>query len=285
MSNKIDFYKNLAPYLECKDYTVSGETYQVQINKEYDMLVTTPVPKRLGDYYESEAYISHTDAKKSLLDKVYQAVKKIALKKKLKLINSFNLSDKTVLDIGAGTGDFLKVCQNNTWKVQGVEPNLNARKIALEKGIQLQETLEQLSNKKFDIITLWHVLEHVEHLQDYIKTLKSLLKENGRIIVAVPNYKSFDANYYTNYWAAFDVPRHLWHFSKTSIIKLFGNEKMTVATILPMKFDAFYVALLSEKYKHGSAKPLTAFFKGLTSNIKAARSGEYSSLIYIIKHN
>lgn len=127
MAKEKDFYKNLHPFLSCKDHTVSGEVYQVMINNEYDMLVTNPVPENVADYYKSEDYISHTDSKKSLLDKVYQAVKNITLKRKLKLINSFETSAKNILDVGAGTGDFLKVCKRNSWKVSGIEPSVDAR--------------------------------------------------------------------------------------------------------------------------------------------------------------
>lgn len=285
MSGKIDFYKDLQTFLTCRDYTVSGELYQVKLNKEFDMLVTTPVPKNLGEYYKSEDYISHTDAKDSLFDKAYHFVKTITLKRKLKLINSFSQTSKTILDVGAGTGEFLKVCQDNSWEVFGTEPDLDARKIAKNKGINLQENLSKINSQKFDIITLWHVLEHVENLQEYIKSLKELLKVDGKIIIAVPNYKSFDATSYNEFWAAFDVPRHLWHFSQISISKLFNKENMFVEKTLPMKFDSFYVSLLSEKYKHGKMKLLSAFRKGLLSNLKAKNTGDYSSLIYIIKHN
>jgi len=285
MSDKIDFYKDLQTFLTCNDYTVSGELYQVKLNKEFDMLVTTPVPKNLGEYYKSEDYISHTDAKDSLFDKAYHFVKTITLKRKLKLINSLSQTSKTILDVGAGTGEFLKVCQDNSWEVFGTEPDLDARKIAKNKGINLQENLSKINSQKFDIITLWHVLEHVENLQEYIKSLKELLKVDGKIIIAVPNYKSFDATSYNEFWAAFDVPRHLWHFSQTSISKLFNKENMVVEKTLPMKFDSFYVSLLSEKYKHGKMKLLSAFRKGLLSNLKAKNTGDYSSLIYIIKYN
>lgn len=285
MSGKIDFYKDLQTFLTCRDYSVSGELYQVKLNKEFDMLVTTPVPKNLGKYYKSEDYISHTDAKDSLFDKAYHFVKTITLKRKLKLINSFSQTSKTILDVGAGTGEFLKVCQDNSWEVFGTEPDLDARKIAKNKGINLQENLSKINSQKFDIITLWHVLEHVENLQEYIKSLKELLKVDGKIIIAVPNYKSFDATSYNEFWAAFDVPRHLWHFSQISISKLFNKENMFVEKTLPMKFDSFYVSLLSEKYKHGKMKLLSAFRKGLLSNLKAKNTGDYSSLIYIIKHN
>ena len=283
MNKKIDFYKNLEPYLECKDYTVSGEIYQVKKNSEFDMLVTVPVPENLGDYYKSEDYISHTDSKKSVLDKVYQSVKNITLKRKLKLINSFGTSTKNILDVGAGTGDFLKVCKDNSWNVFGTEPDLDARNIAAKKEIILHEDLSKIKNSKFDVITLWHVLEHVENLQEYISELENLLSENGRLIIAVPNYKSYDAKYYKQHWAAFDVPRHLWHFSQTSISKLFSEVGMIVEKILPMKFDAYYVSLLSEKYKSGKMNPVKSFQKGFTSNLKAKDTNEYSSLIYVLK--
>lgn len=283
MNKKIDFYKNLEPFLECKDYTVSGEIYQVKKNTEFDMLVTVPVPKNLGDYYKSENYISHTDSKKSVLDKVYQSVKNITLKRKLKLINSFGTSTKNILDVGAGTGDFLKVCKDNSWNVFGTEPNVDARNIAAKKGVMLHEDLSKIKNSKFDVITLWHVLEHVENLQEYISELENLLAENGRLIIAVPNYKSYDANYYKEHWAAFDVPRHLWHFSQTSISKLFSEVQMTVEKTLPMKFDSYYVSLLSEKYKSGKMNPIKSFQRGFSSNLRAKDTNEYSSLIYVLK--
>jgi 2-polyprenyl-3-methyl-5-hydroxy-6-metoxy-1,4-benzoquinol methylase len=283
MSKKINFYKDLQPFLKCKDYTVSNEKYQVMFNKEFEMLVTTPVPKNLADYYKSEDYISHTDSKKSLFDKIYQVVKNITLKRKLKLINSFETTSKNILDVGAGTGDFLKVCKNNSWNVFGTEPDLGARNIAAKKEITLQKDLLKFTNQKFDVITLWHVLEHVENLQDYISTLNNLLSENGKLIIAVPNYKSYDAKYYNQFWAAFDVPRHLWHFSQSSIAILFGQVNLKVEKTLPMKFDAYYVSLLSEKYKSGKMKPVSAFYKGCVSNFKANNSGEYSSLIYVLK--
>jgi 2-polyprenyl-3-methyl-5-hydroxy-6-metoxy-1,4-benzoquinol methylase len=283
MTEEKDFYQNLQPFLSCKDHTVSGEVYKVMINKEYDMLVTTPVPKNLASYYKSENYISHTDSKKSLLDKVYQIVKNTTLKRKLKLIDSFKTSSKNILDVGSGTGDFLKVCKNNSWNVFGVEPNLDARNIAAKKGITLQENLSELKNIQFDVITLWHVLEHVEDLSAYISILNKLLCKDGKLLIAVPNFKSEDANYYKEFWAAFDVPRHLWHFSQTSIFKLFSSENMIVEKITPMKFDAYYVSLLSEKYKSGKMNPIKSFYRGFVSNLKAKRSKEYSSLTYVLK--
>lgn len=283
MEHEKELYDNLKPFLNCTDFTVSNEGFEVMLNKKYKMLVTSPVPTSLEEYYKSDAYISHTDSKKTFFDKIYQTVKNSSLKRKLGLINSFKNSDKTILDVGAGTGDFLKICKNNKWKVTGVEPNLAARKNAEKKGVHLKESLLEIKSQKFDVITLWHVLEHVENLKDYIFTLKQLLKEEGRLVIAVPNYKSYDANFYKEFWAAFDVPRHLWHFSQFSIHKLFNEAQMNVEQILPLKFDSYYVSLLSEKYKFGKMKPISAFFRGFISNFKAKTTSEYSSLIYVIK--
>ncbi|SEC42583.1 Methyltransferase domain-containing protein [Tenacibaculum sp. MAR_2009_124] len=283
MNEEKDLYKNLTPYLNCIDYTVSNESYEVMYNEQLDMLVTSPLPKDLHNYYKSDNYISHTDSKKSLIDKIYQIVKKYSLNKKLKLINSFNSKNKTLLDIGAGTGHFINVCHQNGWTVNGVEPSEDARAIAKKNGTHLNESIEQLSGKKYDVISLWHVLEHVTNIHEYIKDIKKLLTENGTLIIAVPNYKSYDANYYKQYWAAYDVPRHVWHFSKKSIHKIFNFHHMKVSKILPMKFDSFYVSLLSEKYKTGKMNPFKAFYIGLKSNLKAKTENNYSSLIFLIK--
>ena len=135
------------------------------------------------------------------------------LKKKLGLLNLQNTSEKSVLDIGAGTGDFLALAKQKKWKISGVEPNLKARNLAKEKGVILHDSLEDVENQ-FGIITLWHVLEHLPNLESQIKTIKSLLHQDGSLIIAVPNFKSFDASYYKEFWAAYDVPRHLWHFRR-----------------------------------------------------------------------
>jgi 2-polyprenyl-3-methyl-5-hydroxy-6-metoxy-1,4-benzoquinol methylase len=280
--------KNKSTYLTVKDHSVSGEEFQLIFNEELDMLETFPQPKaeKLSDYYESEDYISHTDTKRNLLEYVYHSVRKIALKKKLKLINSFNSETKSLLDIGCGTGDFLETALNANWTITGIEPNAQARAIANSKtnnAVFQTEYLHQLNPNSFDVITLWHVLEHLPDLEHQIKLVKSLLKPNGTLVIAVPNYKSYDALHYKNFWAAYDVPRHLWHFSKTAISELVKKENMKLVQTLPMMFDAYYVSLLSEKYKSGWMNPFKAFWIGWHSNYGARRSQEYSSHIYIIK--
>ena len=284
--------KNLKLFLSCKDYTVSRETFNLFLDEKTDLLVTLPRPsdQELPGYYESEDYISHTDSKTSLMDSVYQMIKNYSLKKKLKMINGLNEQKGLILDIGCGTGDFLATCEKDGWSIKGIEPNEKARQLAqrkIKKGDLISHDIDSLleSNKGlFDVITMWHVLEHVPNLMEYIEQLKGLLKPNGCLVVAVPNFKSYDANYYKEHWAAFDVPRHLWHFSEASIKNIFGRFNFKVVKILPMIFDSFYVSLLSEKYKTGKSNLLSAFKVGLVSNLKAKSSNQYSSLIYLIKN-
>ena len=206
----------------------------------------------------------------------------------MNLINAFASEEKVLLDIGCGTGDFLETAQQNKWQVSGIEPNEKARQIANKKTNQsVYETkdLSKFAHNSFDVITLWHVLEHLPNLEDHIETFKKLLKPNGTLVIAVPNYNSFDAKYYKQFWAAYDVPRHLWHFNQTSISKLVATQSFLVEKVKPMWFDAFYVSMLSEKYKSGKINPIKGFFIGLRSNMKALRSKEASSLIYIIKND
>ncbi len=273
-------------FIECKDHTVSGETFQLLHDKKYDMLITSPKPEvnDLAKYYESEDYISHTDAKRSLFEKMYHFVKEYALRKKVKLIFDLNKKTGSLLDIGAGTGDFLIAAKNKGWDAKGVEPSDQAKKLAKQKGVDLITKTSELQSKSVDVITMWHVLEHVPDIMNQLIELKRLVKENGYIIIAVPNYKSYDASYYKSFWAAYDVPRHLWHFSKKSIESLFKEHDLVLEKTLPMKFDSFYVSLLSEKYKKGKMNFLNAFWIGLRSNYKGKKSGEYSSHIYILKN-
>lgn len=277
------------PYLKVIDHTVSGETFQLVHDQKMDYLETMPKPsaEKLPAYYKSEDYISHTNAKRNLFEKVYHQIRTISLKKKLRLINSFKSEEKHLLDVGCGTGSFLNTAQNNGWHVYGVEPDAQARAIANEmtnNKVFNVEQLLQFDDHSFDVITLWHVLEHLPNLDEQISVLKRLLKSNGILLIAVPNYKSYDAMVYKNFWAAYDVPRHLWHFSQTAIKRLFGKVQMKVVETHPMIFDAFYVSLLSEKHKNNSMNIIRAFGVGLRSNLKAKRSGEYSSLIYVIKN-
>ncbi|MFC4816312.1 class I SAM-dependent methyltransferase [Flavobacterium sp. GCM10023249] len=279
-------FSNQNVYIKVKDHSVSGEKFELLLDEELQLLKTHPQPEleNLGKYYESEDYISHTDAKRSLFEKMYHWVKIYSLNKKVSLLNSLHHEKGSLLDIGAGTGDFLVTAKANGWQITGIEPNENAKKLAVSKGVSFENSIESIENQQFDVITMWHVLEHVPNVEHQIQQLKRLLKPNGTIIIAVPNFKSYDATYYGEFWAAYDVPRHLWHFSKTSIEKLFAKENLKLVKVLPMVFDSFYVALLSEKYKNGKMNFLRAFWVGFCSNWKANVSKEYSSHIYLLKN-
>ncbi|MCO4292758.1 class I SAM-dependent methyltransferase [Solitalea sp. MAHUQ-68] len=276
----------LTEFITATDYTVSGKEFSIKIDEATGLLVTTPRPEEsdLGKYYESKDYISHTDGNKSLFEKVYNQVRNYSLKKKLKLVESKH-AKATLLDIGCGTGAFLQTCKNAGWKVSGVEPGEKARTLAqfkVNENISPSLFDAGLNDKKFDVITMWHVLEHVPDLNQTIERLKQLLTSTGILIVAVPNYNSYDALHYGRFWAAYDVPRHLYHFSQQSIKEVFGNHGFGLTETKPMIFDSFYVSLLSEQYKTGRKKWFSAFLMGLESNIKAQQTGEYSSLIYIL---
>ena len=272
-------------FLTCKDHTVSGENFDLLLDEDSEMLVTYPRPDKrvLSNYYRSEAYISHTDSSSSLKDKIYQSVKKFMLQKKLRWINKKFPQKGKLLDIGAGTGDFLALAKLDGWKVKGIEPEISARKKAEEKGVKLFEDSSHFKSEKFDVITMWHVLEHVPDLKAKIIELETLLKKDGLLIIAVPNYKSFDASYYKEFWAAYDVPRHLWHFSRNSFKSVFSGTSFKQSDSKPLIFDSYYVSLLSEKYKTGNSNFLKALYIGYISNSKAKSSSEYSSIAYFFR--
>ncbi|RRJ88901.1 class I SAM-dependent methyltransferase [Paenimyroides tangerinum] len=273
-------------FIDVKDHSISKESFELFEDSEYELLKTNPFPvlSELGKYYESEDYISHTDGSRNLFEKVYQTVKKKTLNDKISWIKSFKKSTISILDIGCGTGDFLFRTKEEGWNVFGFEPNEKAKAISKSKNINLIDDLDSYQKHSFDVITMWHVLEHVPDLDKQIKQIKTLLKPDGLLIIAVPNYKSYDASFYKSDWAAYDVPRHLWHFSKTSIKKIFQNYQMQLIHIKPMYFDSFYVSLLSEKYRSGKMNLLRAFYIGVISNLKGKSTKEYSSHVYFLEN-
>lgn len=205
------------------------------------------------------------------------------LDRKLNWIEKERSGKGELLDIGAGTGDFLAKAKKRGWSVTGMEPNEAARNLSSEKGIPLLKNSETLTSHSFDVITMWHVLEHVPDLEKQISELHRLLKPGGILLIAVPNFKSYDAYKYKENWAAFDVPRHLWHFSRNSIEKIFGIFSFEVSKVEPLKFDSYYVSLLSEKYRSGSRNIFKGIWSGLLSNFVARRTREHSSLTYFLK--
>ena len=276
--------------LSAKDYTVSNGSFEIFACNDCSLRFTQDVPdaESIGDYYKSENYISHTNTSKGFINQLYQSVRSKTMKQKAAIITNQTGKQKgALLDIGCGTGTFLHTMQQTGWDVTGLEPDADARKNALDLyGIHAKQPDElfSLPEKSFDAITMWHVLEHVHTLQEYVEQIKKLLKPGGKIIVAVPNYTSKDEKIYQQYWAAYDVPRHLYHFSPKAMKTLMELHQLKVAKMLPMWYDSFYVSMLSSKYKNGRTNYIGACWNGLLSNIHAMNHPEYcSSVIYIIE--
>ena len=275
-----------------KDYTVSAEQFQLVTCQECTLRFTQDVPTAgdISHYYQSDDYISHTDTSKGFINRLYHTVRRRMLRRKRRLVEQVTgLHGGNILDVGSGTGAFLREMKVAGWKTTGLEPDAGARRIAREnQGMDLEEIERffQLPEKSFDAITLWHVLEHVHDLQVYIAQLKKLLKEKGRLIIAVPNYTSLDAVRYREYWAAYDVPRHLYHFSPKSMEVLMARNGLKVQGHQPLWYDSFYISLLSSKYKHGKTSWWEALWTGLKSNTRALQDvKKCSSVIYIISHS
>lgn len=276
------------PLLTVKDHSVSKEEFVIWQCSNCSLRFTQDVPDEtaIGPYYQSPDYISHSNTDKGLLNKIYKRVRNFTLQEKASLIIRYTKEKGNLLDIGAGVGAFLKQMQEKQWNVTGIEPDEGARSRAQNIfGIDLLPAshLQQLQPGSFDAITLWHVLEHVESLHDYVQKLGELLHQDGKIFIAVPNYTSADAGIYGNYWAAYDVPRHLYHFTPKSMEVLMQQHGLKIIAKKPMWFDAFYISLLSSKYRKGKTSWLGAGLSGLRSNINAFFNKDAtSSLIYIV---
>ncbi len=277
------------PFIKCKDYTVSQEVFQIVSCKSCGFKFTNPRPsnEKLGDYYKSEEYISHSNTSKGLISKLYKIVRNYTLKGKLNLVSKHSQKGN-LLDYGCGTGMFLSVAKSSTWNVFGIEPDSGAREYAIKQnGLTVYPDLGTAhkfwENTQFNCITLWHVLEHVTELNDTLTWFNTKLNKNGTLIIAVPNYKSYDAEVYREHWAAYDVPRHLYHFEQKTMVDLVQKAGFKHIESLPMKFDSFYVSMLSEKYRSGKINYFSAFLTGLKSNLKAKQAADYSSVIYVFK--
>jgi 2-polyprenyl-3-methyl-5-hydroxy-6-metoxy-1,4-benzoquinol methylase len=275
--------------LSVKDYSISQETFQLKKCNSCTFLFTTPVPDQdtIGRYYASDVYISHTDSNKGVIEQLYQLVRKRTLAGKRKLIASLTQREKgSILDYGCGTGAFLHEMNLNGWEAHGIEPDAGARAKAeqlIGSAVGLPSELKHLPTQAYDVVTMWHVLEHVHDLNGTIQELKRLLKPEGKLFVAVPNHQSFDAKHYGSHWAAYDVPRHLHHFSPDTMKSLMERHGLKIVVKKGMWFDSFYVSMLSEKYKAGKINYFKAFFIGLVSNLIAFLKVEKcSSLIYVI---
>ncbi len=276
-----------SPFLISKDHLVSGEEFAIQQCQKCGFRLTNPRPgaNSIGNYYKSEEYVSHNDKGRGVLNTVYRLVRKYTLNSKVNLVNKLNAGPGHILDVGCGTGAFLESCRVAGWQIMGMEPDPDARSIASKK---LQTTIQVnltalVRAQPFNIITLWHVLEHIPDLNEIIPQLDALLTDKGTLLIAVPNSDSYDAHHFKEYWAAYDVPRHLHHFTPSTIESLFKKHGFVLVNRQPMLFDAFYVAMLSTRYQSGKTDYLKSIRIGLTSNAEANRTGNASSLVYFFR--
>ncbi len=276
--------------LSAIDQTVSKESFEVWECSDCTVRFTqrVPVASEIGRYYMSQDYVSHSDTKKGIINRLYHWVRSYTLVSKKKIIRKLTtLNTGTLLDVGAGTGAFAATMKKAGWTVTGLEPDETARQNAKQNyqlDLNSPEELYKLPSVTFDAITMWHVLEHVHDLHGYLDTFQRILKHNGTLFIAVPNYTSFDAEAYNEFWAAYDVPRHLYHFSPHSMDILVEQHGMQVIAHKPMWFDSFYVSMLSEQYKNGYNNIISAFWKGWLSNWEVFNdTSKCSSVIYVIR--
>ena len=276
---------NINHIITAEDFLITREKFQIYSCDKCGLRFTNPRPNddQLAGYYDSSEYISHSNESASLVDGLYKIARTFTLRRKRKLIEKLSLN-KRLLDVGCGTGHFIDYCQQHGWQVNGVEPNDIARTQAEDKTkIIIQHNLSEIVDASYEVITLWHVLEHLPDLEQTMNQLKSLLAPGGVLIIAVPNFDAYEATVFDEYWAAYDVPRHLWHFSKKSMAQLSKKHGLKIVRTYPMKLDSFYISLLSNKNKNNSNKYISSFITGLLSNIYALKSKNYSSLIYQIE--
>ena len=274
--------------LTCTDYTTTNEEFVICQCTDCSFRFTNPRPdiNNSGKYYQSEEYISHTDSNKGLLNKAYQIARDYMISTKYKSTLK-KYKSKSLVDYGCGTGDFLKYCIDKGHQAIGLEIEESARKIAIDKGCKEVYSPDRLTNIKpgsVDIITLWHVLEHIHDLLPTIQQFNRILTRNGTIVIAVPNHQSYDARCYGKYWAAYDVPRHLYHFNVASMTRLMNDKGFSLIETRTMRLDPFYIALLSNKYQTSRMNPIKAIYVGVIANLKTLFNiSNSSSIIYIFK--
>ena len=272
-------------FLNTKDYFYTKEEFTLSKCNNCGFVFTNPVPENLGRYYDTEEYLSHDTANVNIISKIYGFIRNLNISRKYNIVSSY-VPRGTILDIGCGTGELLAFFKKNGWKTKGVEPNQKARQTAVSTNnvdVLGEDEINQIDLESQDVVSMWHVLEHVEELNTRIAQVKRLTRKNGVMIFALPNLNSPDSKKYGKYWAGLDVPRHLYHFTEDSFSRLMDKHNLKLIKSIPMKFDAYYVSMLSEKYLKNSFGIIRAIFSGFSSNTKAKKNNNYSSMIFVVK--
>jgi SAM-dependent methyltransferase len=284
------FSEKISLHLRCTDHFISKEVFRIDKCADcgFEFTQDYPEEREIGKFYESEDYISHSDTSEGFSNKLYRLIRKIMLLKKMAIIRKVTgLDSGNILDIGSGTGYFGNTMKRAGWKVKGIEINEKARSYSINQfGLECcsPEYISALQPDSFDCITLWHVLEHFHDPFRYASAIYSLLRPEGVCVIALPNSSSCDAKHYGSFWAAYDVPRHLWHFNPDSLRHFSEKTGFSTVTWGNLPLDVFYISSLSEKYK-GSG---LSFLRGITKAmlfaiISAFKKEKSSSLIYILR--
>ncbi len=282
--------QNLELYISSEDYFLTHEVFNIEFCKDCGLKFTNPRPSEelIKKYYQSEEYISHSNTRRGLINRIYSLVRLYTIRSKIRILKRY-FKNGSVLDIGCGTGEFLNEVKKSGYSVKGIEPDQNARSSAIKNfnlEVLNENEIYDRKDSQFDVITMWHVLEHVFRIEERMKQIKSLMTPNGILIIAVPNPGSWDARHYGKFWAAYDLPRHLYHFEQLYLIEMITRFGFRHIRTKPMYFDSIYISMLSEKYKTGKSNNIMGIFNGIISNFYALLTDRnYSSMIYIFKNN
>jgi SAM-dependent methyltransferase len=280
----------ISPLLTCTDYLVTREDFELCRCGQCGFIFTKDFPdeKDAGHYYESPDYISHTDSSRTIFEKAYRAARKVMLRRKRNLVLRIcGLKTGFVLDIGSGTGHFLNAMKEAGWSVTGIEINDDAREYSSSHfGLDVYppELMRTIPSQGYDCITLWHVAEHLNDLSGYFREIGRLIRPGGSLIVALPNSNSFDSGHYGRFWAAWDVPRHLWHFDPETFSMFSEKMGFDVTSVSVLPLDVFYISILSEKNKRSIAGAMTGIIKGMYFSFLAIfNKMKGSSMVYVLK--
>jgi 2-polyprenyl-3-methyl-5-hydroxy-6-metoxy-1,4-benzoquinol methylase len=281
--------QEFSTFKKVTDWLVSKEVFTISQcdNCKFKFTANAPVEQNIGPYYNSEEYVEHSDTKSGVIYTVYHYARNLMLRFKLNKIKSMT-SGKKLLDVGSGSGYFINHMKQNGYEVTGVEISDKAVELCNSKfGIKANSPADFLAeklDKDFDIISLWHVFEHVYTFNEYFDLFAKSLKKDGTLILALPNSNSADAQIYKDHWAAYDTPRHLWHFTPATLSRFAEARGFEVVKKYRLPLDPFFNAMVSASYKKGFKFLPISVLKGLYSLIISLfNKDKSSSLIYFLK--